>query len=75
MYRKIYKGNCTLANKNNWGKEYLGPSIAVKSVKDVYEAIDHVNKYGTMHTDAIITNDKKKSLEFRKRSNYRACKK
>ena len=66
LIRKIYKGNCTLANKNNWGKEYLGPSIAVKSVKDVYEAIDHVNNYGTMHTDAIITNNKKIAKIFLK---------
>ena len=66
LIKKIYKGNCTLANKKNWGKEYLGPIIAVKSVKDVYEAIDHVNKYGTMHTDAIITNDKKVAKIFLK---------
>ena len=44
----------------------MGPIIAVKSVKDVYEAIDHVNKYGTMHTDAIITNDKKVAKIFLK---------
>ena len=57
--KKIYKGNVLKAKKNNWGKEYLSSKISVKSVKNIYEAILHINKFGTMHTDAIITSNKK----------------
>ena len=39
----------------------------MKSVDDVYEAVSHVNKYGTMHTDAIITSDKKIATIFLKK--------
>jgi glutamate-5-semialdehyde dehydrogenase len=39
----------------------------VKSVDNVYEAVSHVNKYGTMHTDAIITSDKKIATIFLKK--------
>ena len=63
----IYRGKCILANKRNWSKEYLNSSINVRSVKNVYEAINHINKYGTMHTDAIITNDKKTASIFLKK--------
>ena len=65
--KKFYKGNCKLANKQNWGKEYLSSIISVKSVDNVYEAVSHVNKYGTMHTDAIITSDKKIATIFLKK--------
>ena len=65
--KKFYKGNCKLANKQNWGKEYLSSTISVKSVDNVYEAVSHINKYGTMHTDAIITNDKKIATIFLKK--------
>ena len=62
--RKIYKGKINKANKKNWGKEYLNSTIAVKTVKDINGAINHINKFGTMHTDAIITNDKKAASKF-----------
>lgn len=64
--KKFFKGKCKLANKKNWGTEYLSSKISVKSVNDVYDAVRHVNKYGTMHTDAIITNDKKRATIFLK---------
>ena len=53
--KKIFKGNINEANDKNWGKEYLDAKISVKIVKDIYEAVQHINKYGTMHTDSIIT--------------------
>jgi len=53
--KKIFKGNIKEANDKNWGKEYLDAKISVKIVKDIYEAVQHINKYGTMHTDSIIT--------------------
>ena len=61
---KIYNGKCYAANQKNWGKEYLNSKISVKSVKSLREAINHINKYGTMHTDAIITKNKKSASIF-----------
>ncbi len=66
MIKKSYKDKIYLATKKNWGKEYLSASISVKSVKNSAEAIDHINKYGTMHTDAIITKNKKTASKFLK---------
>ena len=62
--KKMYKGKIYQASKKNWGKEYLAACISVKTVKNSDEAINHVNKYGTMHTDAIITKNKKTALKF-----------
>ena len=63
---KYYKGKITIAKESDWSKEYLGSLVSVKSVKDINEAINHINKYGTMHTDAIITKNKKSAKKFLK---------
>ena len=52
------------ANDEDWGKEYLDYVMAVKIVKDVDEAINHINKYGTGHSEAIITESYKISQKF-----------
>ena len=57
--KKLYLGNSFLSTKKSWGKEYLSNEVSIKSVKNVNEAIKHINKFGTMHTDAIIASDKK----------------
>ena len=62
--RKIYNKKIKKASIKDWSKEYLAPTISVKSVKDVDEAIHHINKYGTMHTDCIITQNKKSAKKF-----------
>ncbi len=62
--KKHYKGKIKIAKKNDWSKEYLAPSVSVKVVKNIEEAINHVNKYGTMHTDAIITSNLKSANKF-----------
>ena len=64
--RKIYKGNTFLASEKSWKTEYLAPKVSIKSVKDVGDAINHINKYGTKHTDAIICRNKKTSEIFLK---------
>src|SRR5690606_7030668 len=43
------------ATEEDWYAEYLGPTIAVKVVADLEEAIRHINQYGSHHTDAIVT--------------------
>ena len=64
--RKVYKGNSFLASEKDWMTEYLTSKISIKSVKNVIEAINHINKYGTKHTDAIICKNKKTSKIFLK---------
>ncbi len=64
--RKIYNGKIKKATRQDWSKEYLGPTVSVKSVKNLDEAILHINKYGTMHTDCIITQNKKNANKFLK---------
>jgi glutamate-5-semialdehyde dehydrogenase len=45
------------ATEADWGTEYLAPILAVKTVRNVDEAIAHIRNYGTGHTDAIIAED------------------
>lgn len=45
------------AGEDDWATEYLGPEIAVRCVAGLGEAIDHVNRYGTRHSEAIVTED------------------
>ena len=44
--------------------EYLSSIISVKSVNGVTEAIDHINKYGSSHTDSIVTKNRKTAKKF-----------
>jgi glutamate-5-semialdehyde dehydrogenase len=64
IIKKFYNGKIKLAKENDWSKEYLSSKISVKSVKNIDEAINHINKYGTMHTDAIITKNLKSAKKF-----------
>ena len=52
------------AKEKNWSTEYLAAAVSVKIVNNLKESIDHINKYGTMHTDCIITNNKKTAKIF-----------
>jgi len=54
--RKIVKG-CVRATEEDWSTEYLDLILSVKVVKDTRGAIDHVNRYGSHHSDAILTRD------------------
>ena len=62
--RKLYDKKIQKASIKDWSKEYLSPVVSVKSVKNINEAIAHINKYGTMHTDCIITQNKKAAKKF-----------
>ena len=63
---KNYKGKSTLAKEKDWSTEYLSAKVSVKSVNNILEAVNHINKYGTMHTDSIITKNKKNADFFLK---------
>ena len=62
--KKLFKGKSYPTNNNTWSKEHLSSIISVKLVNDVKEAVAHINKYGTMHTDAIITKNKNTAKYF-----------
>ena len=64
--KKFYLGKVQKAKIKDWSKEYLSSIVSVKCVKNLDEAIDHINKYGTMHTDSIITQNKKTAKKFLK---------
>jgi glutamate-5-semialdehyde dehydrogenase len=64
--RKYYTGKIFSAKESDWSKEYLSAIVSVKSVKDCNGAIDHINKYGTMHTDSIITKNNETAKKFLK---------
>ena len=66
LIRKYYKGKIYPAKEKDWSTEYLAATVSVKAVKSSEEAIDHINKYGTMHTDSIITKNKKTAIKFLK---------
>ena len=61
---KFFNNNLKLAKELDWKTEYLDAKLSIKSVKDVKEAVSHILKYGTMHTDCIISNNKKNTSYF-----------
>ena len=64
MIKKFVSGSMKIATKKDWETEYLSPIISVKSVNGVSEAINHINKYGSLHTDSIVTKNKKTAKKF-----------
>ena len=58
--------NAIEANEDDWLTEYLAPILSIKIVEDMSEAIDHIQKYGSQHTDSIVTEDKNKAEYFLK---------
>ena len=52
------------AAEEDWYTEYLGPILAVRVVKDLDEAIEHIATYGSQHTDAIITENQARAQRF-----------
>ncbi len=52
------------ATEEDWRTEYLDAILAVKIVANVDEAIDHINTYSSQHTDAIITEDYSRAMQF-----------
>jgi len=61
---KLFKHKLKIAKEIDWKTEYLDAKISIKIVKNVNEAIKHILKYGTMHTDSIITNNSKNAQIF-----------
>ena len=64
ILKKYYRGKTYPAKEKDWSTEYLSAAISAKTVKNCEEAIHHINKYGTMHTDSIITKNKDTAKKF-----------
>ncbi|MEM6774715.1 MAG: glutamate-5-semialdehyde dehydrogenase [Pseudomonadota bacterium] len=52
------------ASEEDWSTEYLAPVLSLRVVQDLDEAIEHINRYGSGHTDAIVTRDYERSQRF-----------
>ncbi|PNT93721.1 glutamate-5-semialdehyde dehydrogenase [Clostridium thermosuccinogenes] len=61
--RAIYS-DCLPATEEDWDKEYLDYILAVKVVGGIDEAIDHINRHGTKHSEAIVTTNYNKAQRF-----------
>src|SRR5258708_4473133 len=56
--------NMKPATEQDWYTEFLAPILAVRVVKDLDAAIEHISKYGSQHTDAIVTEDEAHAKRF-----------
>lgn len=56
--------DCNLASEDDWGQEYLAPVVSVCIVDGLDEAITHINRYSSAHTDAIVTEDYSRARRF-----------
>jgi glutamate-5-semialdehyde dehydrogenase len=56
--------NLVDAQEEDWQTEYLAPILSIKTVANIDEAMNHIEQYGSKHTDAIITNNKAKADRF-----------
>ena len=66
--RKTLEGagfkNLVDAQEEDWQTEYLAPILSIKTVANIDEAMNHIERYGSKHTDAIITNNKATADRF-----------
>ncbi len=61
------------ATEEDWGTEYLDAIISVKIVDSIEEAIAHINKYNTGHSESIITKDYEMRLRFQDEIDAALC--
>ena len=59
-----YQGKVLAATEDDWSTEYLAPVLSVKVVSNMEAAIEHINNYGSHHTDAIVSENYTKAREF-----------
>ena len=71
IIKKYVSKKIKIATEKDWKTEYLGPKISVKVVNGVNDAIYHINKNGSSHTDSIVTKNKKTAQRFL--SNINSC--
>ena len=57
-------GDIKIASDEDYGTEYLAPIMSLKIVNDIDEAMQHIDKFGSKHTDTIVTENKSKAERF-----------
>lgn len=60
----LSSGKVVPASEEDWQTEYLGPILSIKVVKGLEEAIDHINRWGSAHTDTIVTENHTRAMQF-----------
>jgi glutamate-5-semialdehyde dehydrogenase len=66
--REVFS-DAKLAQESDWSEEYLAPILAVKVVDDLAAAIEHIRRYGTGHTDVIVSESYSNAKQFLRRVN------
>lgn len=61
---QIIVPSVTPATESDWGTEFLDLILAVRIVKDMSQAMEHIAQYGSQHSDAIVTQDDRRALRF-----------
>ncbi|MDB4420983.1 glutamate-5-semialdehyde dehydrogenase [Pseudomonadales bacterium] len=64
LERAVSPCNKKLALESDWYEEYLAPVLAIKVTQGIDEAIAHINKYSSQHTEAIVTNNHSNAMRF-----------
>ena len=59
-----YVPDAKAATDNDYYTEWLAPIVSIRVVKDIDEAMAHIAKYGSQHTDAIVTTDEARAARF-----------
>jgi glutamate-5-semialdehyde dehydrogenase len=62
--RGLARATLVPALESDWSEEYLAPIISIKVVSDLDAAIEHINRYGSHHTDAIVTDSHSNAMRF-----------
>ncbi|MBV8048930.1 MAG: glutamate-5-semialdehyde dehydrogenase [Paludibacterium sp.] len=62
--RALLGAGVSAASEEDWFTEYLAPILAIRIVDDLDQAIEHINHYGSHHTDAIVTEDYSRARRF-----------
>jgi len=73
ILRAVPGADLAEATEADWGEEYLAPIISVKVVAGLEEAIAHINRWGSHHTDAIVTRDHLHAQQFLRDVDSASC--
>jgi glutamate-5-semialdehyde dehydrogenase len=65
--REFDTAGIAIASDEDWETEYLAPVLSIKIVDDMDAAIAHINRYGSKHTDSIVTEDYSRARQFLRR--------
>ena len=64
LLKSLPNAKLAMATEQDWAEEYLAPIISIKIVDSLDAAIEHINRYGSHHTDAILTDSHSNAMRF-----------